>query len=940
MTDFQTLTHRLAIEESQQGQIDSSQDNSKFIDQLAKEDNTETAVFAKTHMSFIVNTSVAAGQSLFLSPPTTSSSSSSTSTSAVSRPPADTPKTALVQPPFTSMIISPTPNSTTPTTTTITTLTKKPPATPGGTKKPPSKATTKTSNNPTIQSCPSPKVQIRLDKFLVSRKPSIASNTKPAFNSGTKPPEKSILKHCTAGSNTDNQPPALTTPNSVKSSATSSSTTPKSKPKSRVRVRVRVRAKPAPTPPSTKTTKPTEPTAPSPVEKRTITLHKTGRTPPSPPKPNLKASFFFGLLPPPTVTTANSKAGETLRRAVDPNTSMSRSTGEKPKNAPKAGLDASPTTPPADTNIATAKLTKVKDLEPESNDAASAGSTAATGMDVSPTEVARRVVKSKSFLPKLKSTIASAVKAGTDKPVVPAVSKSTTTLPLGTKKTSVPVEISSRVIKIEPSVPMSKFRPTSATPTSTTTPDPKVMATPETTSLKTVSKPTKVSCTSKNTTTATTVSKTETHPPPVAKSVIAPAAKSKKLSDTVSPSSTKATATTTIASVVPKTRATPKDASTAPKSSSKDSTVLKNPKPSSTSTVTTTTSVSKDSTTVPKVSKNVTISTSAPKNNKGKVKDKDSLCTTSEVATATKPVAQLRNSIPPQQPQQPPPPPLQPLATTTTTTTTTTTATTTTTSIFGILPSPIFPLWPNEDISMDSPSFSPTSLTQTPTRGSFSFNTSPSGIVLSLSTNHHYPQNQNRQLATTTTATTATATTSCQTAPTPASHPPLGSTPPPRPKRILELMLQSDHEPPTTSLHINENDSSYYLRIRQRNTSIFNNLPPKNDDITSSSNPRPQKRQRLADISAVSTAGRNHGMFGQTAFEQALDAMSFKYPTPALVPGPVHVRGLSPALATIAATASQRLRLFQKRRREASTSTMALGRRVIGGGRGTPRWIP
>ncbi|KAF9537730.1 hypothetical protein EC957_007715 [Mortierella hygrophila] len=854
MTDFRTLTHRLAIEEDQQRQIDSFQDNSNFIDQLAKEDNTATAVFAKTQMSFVVNTSVAAGQSPLLLPPATSSlsSSSSTSTSTASRSLADTPKTAPVQPLFTSMAISSAPNSTTPTTTTtVTTLTEKPPATLGGTKKPPSKTTTKTSNKPTIQSRPPPKFQIRLDRFLVSRKPSLASTPKPAVNSGTKTPEKSILKHCTACSNTNNQPPALAIPEAVKSSATSSTTMPKPKPKSRVRVRART--KPAPTPPSTKTIKPTKPTTPSLVEKRTITLHKTSRTPPSPPKPRLKANFFFGLLPPPTVTTANSKAGETLRRAGDLNTRMSRGAGEKPKNAPKTGPDASTITPPADTNVATAKLTKVKDLEPDSNDATSTDSTTATGKDVSPTEVTRRVVKSKSFLPKLKSTIASAVKAGTDKTVVPAVSKSMTTPPLVTKKTSVPVEVSSRVIKVEPSVPKSKFRPTTATPTRTTTPAPKVMATSETTSLRAVSKPTKIPCTSKNTTAVIAVSTTITHHPPVAKTTIAPAARSKKLSDTVAPSSTKATAATTIASVAPKTTASPKDASTAPKSSSKDFTVFNNPKSSSTFIITTTTSVSNDSTAVLKPSKNVTISTSAPKNNKGKVKGKNPLRTTSEVTTATKPAAQPR-------------------------------------------------------------------------------------IVLSLSTNHHYLQNQNRQLATTT---TATSTTSCQTAPTPDSHPPFGSIPPPRPKRVLELMLQSDYDSSTTSPHSNENDSPYYLRSRQRTPSIFNNPPSKNDDIVSSSNPQPQKRQRLADIiTAESMAGRNHGMFGQTAFEQALDAMSFKYPTPALAPGPVHVCGLSPAPATIAATANQRLRLFLKRRREAATSTMTIGRRVIGGGGGTPRWIP
>lgn len=77
-------------------------------------------------------------------------------------------------------------------------------------------------------------------------------------------------------------------------------------------------------------------------------------------------------------------------------------------------------------------------------------------------------------------------------------------------------------------------------------------------------------------------------------------------------------------------------------------------------------------------------------------------------------------------------------------------------------------------------------------------------------------------------------------------------------------------------------------------------------------------------------------MFGQTAFEQALDAMSFKYPTPALVPGSVHVHGQSPAPVTI--IASQRLRLFQNRRREASASTTSVGRRIIAGG--APRWIP
>ncbi|KAH7042947.1 hypothetical protein BKA57DRAFT_470996 [Linnemannia elongata] len=861
MTHLETLTHRLAIQESHQRQIDPVQNDSKFLDQIAE-----------TQMSTNVNTTVADNQSPLplpaLSTPSSSlSPSTSTSTSAALSSPADKPNTALVKPPITSMTKSPTPNSTTPTTTTTTTSTKKPPATPEGTKKPPAKATTtkssskptKQSQNASIQSCPSPKVQLRLDSFLVSKKPSLASATKPVVDSETKnTPGKTNLKLATnASRNISNQPPPVlktSTTTAAKSTSATTSSTTLLKPKSRVRVRVRI--KPARTPPSTNTTKLIEPTTSSPVEKRTITRHKISNTPPSPPKPRLKANIFFGLLPPPTVTTANRKADETLRREGDPNLSASMITGK----------------------------------------------------DALPTEVVTsRVVKSMSSLSGHKYANAPAVKTGPDKPIVPAASKCATTPPLVTNKKSVPVEISSRVIKIKSSAPEFKSRPTTATPTSTTTPAVMVMATSESASLKTVQKPTKVSCTSKNAMTTTAICKTKTLPSPISKSVIAPVARSKKSSNTAPISWTKTTSgTTTAVTVVPKTKVTSQGASITSKSSSKHSTVPKTPKSSSTTTIATTTSVSKDSSIVPKPSEYLTVSTSAPKNNnKDKLKDKDSLRTTSEITAATKPAPQTCNPLLPQQPQQPSPPPVQPLATTT--------------SISSILPSPISPLWPNEDMSIDSPAFSPTTSTQTPRRTNFAFNTSPSGIVLSLSTNHNYLQTHNGQFATSipATGTTTTTSNSCQPAPAQALHSPLGRTtpPPPRPKRVLELMLQSDHE----------NDSPYYnyLRRSQRNPSTSQN------DITSSSSSlRPQKRQRLSDISAESTAGRTHGMFGQTAFEQALDAMSFKYPTPARrVPGPT--------------TASQRLRLFQKRRREASTSTMAVGRRVVGGGgRGAPRWIP
>ncbi|KAK5809666.1 hypothetical protein F5H01DRAFT_323899 [Linnemannia elongata] len=905
MTHLETLTHRLAIQESQQRQIDPVQDDSKLLDQIAD-----------TQMSTNVNTTVTDNQSPLplpaLSTPSSSlSPSTSTSTSAALSSPADKPKTALVKSPITSMTKSPTPNSTTPTTTT-TSSTKNPPATPGGSKKLPAKAkTTKSSSKPTkqsqknsIQSCPSPKVQLRLDSFLVSKKPSLAYATKPVVDSETKkPPGKTNLKLATnASSNISNQPPpALKTPTTTAAKSTSATTSSTTLLKPKSRVRVRVRTKPARTPPSTNTTKPTEPTTSSPVEKRTITRHKISNTPPSPPKPRLKANIFFGLLPPPTVTTANRKADETLRREGDPNpsASMNTNTAEKHKNALKAESDTSSTPPPADTNVAKAKLNKVKNFVTDSNDSSSTGSTTVTGKDALPTEVvASRVFKSMSSLSERKYANAPAVKTGPDKPVVPAASKCTTTPPLVTNKKSMPVEISSRVIKIKSSAPESKSRPTTATPTRTTTPTLTVMAMSETASLRTVQKPTKVSCTSKNAMTTTAICKTKTLPSPISKSVIAPVARSKKPSNTAPLSCTKTTSvTTTTVVVVPKTKSTSKGASITSKLSSKESTLPKTLKSSSTTTIATTTSVSKDNSTVQKPSKNLTISTSSPKNNnKDNPIDK-------KVRAATKPAAQTFNPILPQQTQQPSPP-------------------STTTSISSILPSPISPSWPNEDMSMDSPAFSPTTSTQTPRRTNFAFNTSPSGIVLSLSTNHNHLQTQNRQFATSipATGTTTTTSNSCQPAPAQALHSPLDRTTPqpPRPKRVLELMLQSDHE----------NDSPYYnyLRRSQRNPSTSQN------DITSSSSSlRPQKRQRLADISAESTAGRTHGMFGQTAFEQALDAMSFKFPTPArCVPGP--------------ATASQRLRLFQKRRREASTSTMAVGRRVVGGGggggRGAPRWIP
>ncbi|KAF9143894.1 hypothetical protein BG015_000263 [Linnemannia schmuckeri] len=993
VTDHPTVTRHLSIKEDQQRQIDSSshtqgaipllenhrhctrlhtsaehltsisQDDPSCLDQLRKEDvATATAItgFEDTQISSVLNTTAAGqSQSILPSPLTSSSLSSSSAFATATLKPAEIPKIVAVQPhtkgeaKSSSITISATPD------TTITIIPsicsggsmKKPSVKLDTNKKLPTKST-KTSSKPTkqikkpcSQISASTMVQTNIDKFIVSRKASIAT-ARPTVVSETKKSTsvKTILKKATITGNsgsTNDQPPALTTTSTISPiSTTSSTTTTTTITSTSAKSKSRVRAKSTSNSPSTKTTKAIKSTTSSFVDKKcSHALQKTTKTPSSPPR--LKANVFFGLLPPPTVATVTRKPGDSPKCKAEP-----KNVGDF-KNLPKAGSGVSSVSPATGATTVMPKSTKIKNPLPESNIATATASTVTAAPSSSPilmritsttttvanlasiekttpTEASRQVIKPKSALPEMKDAIIT-VKDGSERTSAPT---NTITSSAASDETSASIEISNQVIKIKSSAPEFRVRPTTAAPFTPVVPKALEAFSTATASSKattmTLSKTSKIPLTSTNTTTVVSVSKTKAQAPPVSKLVIAPAAKSKKTGDNTSKGSSDTVSstamTTTKAGVVTvaKNKATSKD-TTASKSSSKDLTAPKTSKSVSTTTTTTTTtsattaSFPKNSISVLKPSKDLTISTiSTSSKSKDNNKDKNSPRTAiSEVATSTRPIAQPRRSDTPQRQQQPSAPHQS--------------FTTLSPSTFGTLPSPISPFWPNEDASMDSPSFfPPTTLSPSPPprRDSFAFRTSPLGIVLSLSTNHHHLQNQNqnsnqnRHLLVTSTFSTSSSTQSLPpNPPLPQQHSQGAASP--RPKRLLELMLQEDREN-AIHLHINKNDSPFYLRHRR----LF----------TDSSSPRPQKRQRLPDITTEYTAGRRHGMFGQTAFEQALDAMSFKYPTSAPTFAPALIRTPVPA------TASQRLRLFQKRRQKASFSTVAIEKRV--GGKGAPQWIP
>ncbi|KAF8932368.1 hypothetical protein BGZ47_011419 [Haplosporangium gracile] len=774
MPDLQTLTQHLSIdEENQQRQIDSfshtqsailllenhhhctrlhtseeylinsGQDDSNCQGQMKTKDMATAPIgFIDTQISSVVNTTVAGqSQSTLPSPLTSSSLSSSLSFATAVSKPADIPKLVAIQPHSKSVTKSSSATKSTTLDTTTTSIpstrssssTKKPSVKLSINKKSPVKSTTKTSSKPTkqIQKPPSQNsastmVQTSIDKFVINRKASIATARRTVVSGTNKSTsvKPNLMNTATtrSSSSTNNQPPVLTTTTTIKPiSATSPSSTTTTTP---VKPKPRVKAKsPTNSSPSTKATKAIESTASSPVAKKHgLALQKTTKTSPSPPR--LKANFFFGLLPPPTISTVTRKPGESPKCETE-----SKSVGDS-KKPPKAGPGVSSVSSATDAITVVSKSTKIRNPLPESNVPTATAITAATASNSSssltrtttatttaaklaaiektlPPEVLRQVVKLKSSLPEIKDAT-TAAKTGSERPAVPT---NIVTPPSASKETDVPIEISNRVTIIKSFAPKTKVGPATAVPTitpvapNTLAPSCTAVASPEA-STKTVSKTAKIPLTSTNITTAASVSKTKAQPSPVLKSVIVPAAEPKKTDDNTSKGSgdtvsftTTTTITTAAAAVVAKNKVTSKD-TTASKSSSKNLTTPKIPKSASTTlTITTnatTVSVPQNSISILKPSKNLTNSITTVSKNKNNNKDKDSLCVTaSEIETVTKPIAQPRRPATSQ--QQLPSAPLQPF-------------TILSTSTFGILPSPVSLLWPNEDVSMDYPStatFSP-----------------------------------------------------------------------------------------------------------------------------------------------------------------------------------------------------------------------------------------
>ncbi|KAK3831981.1 MAG: hypothetical protein J3R72DRAFT_515425 [Linnemannia gamsii] len=868
---------------------------------------------------------------LYSSPPPSCSLSLSTS---ITTSRSLIPQINIVQPPDTTVVTSTTITAATTTTGTTTTTntklnaetktstlccnTNEPPVKPNSVRKPTiikkpttSKPASSFQRNPSQESYSPSSLQTSTDKFVVSSKPSISTSPIPDL--------KGVSAKSSTSSSGSSIAPVLIEPIITSPTTPTTPITPmKPKPKAKLTI--------------------TPPRSPSPVKKLdNLSLNSTTIIPPSPPR--LKPNVFFRLLPPPTVSTTHKT---TSTSSSEPTTANETEIVSKPKTAASYSSVASGVAAPriikiknslADAKVLSAVATNVK-----SNSAAATTSTAIIAMTAQPT----RIIKMKSSTPpELKQATP---KRGSERTTAAA----TAAPPPPPPPTTTGAVPHIRVAKIGSSSLESKVGPIFTAAVAAVS---KAVsnATASSESGKSASKASKAP---PSTTTATTSSKTKNVKLLTSRAITVASTKS----NTKLPSDDNATNTTTTISRTKKKTFGEATVVVASKSPSGDKAVKFNTSKMifSKDGITTATAASKPS-------KALSISTTP--------KDKYTPSTT-KAMLQTRPARKSNPSATETTTTAPgtPPSPISPSWHTTTTTSTTShnhrhRRSTSPTTPFSTTSTILL-----DDISMTSPGS--TVLISPPPARSFSFRTSPSGIMHCLSTeqlkNRRKQQQHQHQLADT--AASATTANDNNNHPSQVSQPPQKPPPPPpppqqqqqqqqqkqqqhqlhsspRPKRLLELILQEDRENNT----INDHSS----------TSSHHSRSPYDSDEHSpflEHGARPRKRPRLMDLpnttninanlvtarirvsARVATAAdRKHGMFGQTAFEQALDAMSFKYPT-------AITNTATPTTAVTTATAmsaSRRLYHFQQRRMASVTNNGRVLRGVGDAGSSkVARWIP
>ncbi|KAF9131044.1 hypothetical protein BGW39_002355 [Mortierella sp. 14UC] len=720
-----------------------------------------------------------------------------------------------------------------------------------------------------------PLLQTNIDKFVVSSKPSISTRPVPETKEG-------IVKSGTS--------------NKITSTSSKSS-------KTAVPAPIKLNTAP-PTTPTTSTT-PTTPTKPK-IRTTTAALSRSKLPSPSK-KPDqsvamntvasspvrLKRNAFLDMLPPPTI-------------------SIAQKTEKDPSEA--AGVDAAVAGSKSKTSAVAPRMIKIKNSFPEAI-ASAAASTTIKGKSAQPTEAAPRNIKIKSSAasePKLPSA---AKKSGSDRSTTPADAASTTTRERPVAEPSSTEPISRRLGKVKPTALESKVGPIFTAAVSAVS-KAVTNATASSVSGKIASKAVKDRSSSTVSTTFKTKAQSKTKnssenpsdsTAPETNSTTTTVRSKKNSSEDTSRTKKKTSADTVVAPSRTKKKTsedTDIPTSKSSKSSSNTDAAVKS-KPAKTATVTNTatapTAVSKDkTTTASKPAKSLTISTS-PKEKS----TTDSTTATTNTKTVSK--------DPPSRPRK------------------------SSATAPGTPPSPISLTWPTdtldrhratpkvdamlEDVSMSSPG---NAMISPPPAGAFSFRTSPSGIVLGLSSAHQQLENH-RQQQIHTLATNPPPSFPQPQQPQPQQQPsqpqqqqPIRNSP--RPKRLLELIHQDDHE------NNNLNDQSSSSSPSCLHYSSLNNSNHNNSFYDESSpflvpDDRPRKRARLtelnhtnknanidAQVAAKAVAGRNHGIYGQMAFEQAVRAMSFKHPTTTL----------NTATTATTMNASRRLYEFQQRRLAAS----------------------
>ncbi|KAG0288427.1 hypothetical protein BGZ96_007816 [Linnemannia gamsii] len=667
--------------------------------------------------------------------------------------------------------------------------------------------------------------QPSIDKFMITgKKPSMAtrkaSETKPLIkptpsstssgissNGPTSPTSKSVAAATTAA---------------INSNTSTISTLPKTSPTKPKQKQLKPIPKPSPTATSSSSSsfpspnKP--PSTPSTPVKRRAVIFPSKKMSPSPSSPaRVKPTTYFGLLPPPVLSTINHNSEDSS--PLTKNTAVKARPGSSVSQSPFYS---------APTHAGVKKMVRIGEPIPESKDAlatfakrttlssssalvarntvANTLNSAAIDTKAPLTEdVSPQILKTKSSLKELNPATGVAATTKT-RSETPAATTNISSNKSSTSKSSpvVPTEISGRVIKIKSSLPAK------SNSTSTTAPKTAAVTSSGTGSSevkKRVSKPTKAPPILPDTKNATqAASKPKSHLPVPKISIVAPV--KPKIKPKPSNSSSKmvdlglsaTTATASAATIVPKNKTASKDATTS--SPSKCSTTPKAPRSSSAITTTSPTTItnpsSKDNNTpASKLSKSLTISTAAFKT-KAKDKEKDTL----PQATATTALIGTTEDIPWTHPPDP----------------------------------------NHSDHHINSRHFPPTSTAT---------NTPLHPLPASAPTSHLQPYHFNIT----------------------------GSNP--RPKRLLELDLQEKCENCNTlHINENDSPYYYHHSHHFLCRNPLHPTPKEQYLAQIRDSSRPQKRQRISDVSnSAAIAGKSYEVFGQTAFEQALATMSFKHPT-------------------------------------------------------------